>query len=98
VGLLEITAGEEGPALYLVENEANEFGFRAFVVTKLTRREVEGSPGQFTQEAGPAYHVLLDGGASVCECLGFLHRGMGREAKGCRHIAALAALVRARRL
>jgi hypothetical protein len=39
------------------------------------------------------YHINLNGGHSTCECDGFLHHGMCKDGKGCKHIASLAALV-----
>jgi hypothetical protein len=90
--------GDEPATRYLLENEPNEFGFRAFVLHKLTVREVEGSPGQWQQETGEPRHVLLDGAGSLCTCVGFEKHGMCRSGLGCRHIASLTALVRAGRL
>jgi hypothetical protein len=90
--------GDEPPALYLLEREPNEFGFAAFVLHKTELHEVEGSPGQFQSANGEPRHVLLDGQASFCTCQGFEKHGMCRDGRGCRHIAALAALVAAKRL
>jgi hypothetical protein len=98
VGLLELQVGDEPAARYLLEREPNEFGFAAFVLHKTELREVEGSPGQFQSANGEPRHVLLDGQASFCTCQGFEKHGMCRDGKGCRHIAALAALVTARLL
>jgi hypothetical protein len=95
VGLLQMQVGDEPATCYLVENEENEFGFRAFVLIKLSLVEVEGSPGQFQHENGPPYHVLLDGAGSLCSCAGYERHGMCHDGRGCRHIAACAALVRA---
>ena len=42
---------------------------------------------------GTVHDVLLDGPGSLCDCLGFEHRGMHtKDGKGCRHIAALTKL------
>jgi hypothetical protein len=36
---------------------------------------------------------MLDGPASLCDCIGFEHRGMNtKDGKGCKHVAALTIL------
>ena len=56
----------------------------------------EGGRGvELTKHDGTRYHVHLDGGASHCECLGWLRWG---HRAPCRHVASLLALQRAGRL
>ncbi|MHB1421869.1 MAG: hypothetical protein ACYC3I_01475 [Gemmataceae bacterium] len=46
-----------------------------------------------TKADGTQYNVLLDGVDSLCDCIGFMHRGMNiKGGKGCKHLAALAKL------
>jgi hypothetical protein len=48
----------------------------------------------FEQRQADPYHVHFDRTLGhSCTCLGFLHHGMGKDGKGCRHIAALAELL-----
>src|SRR2546423_1769552 len=58
----------------------------------------EGRPCQVQEEGGTSYHVLRGGHGSLCCGPGFERWGMGRGGKGCRHIASLSALVRAKGL
>jgi hypothetical protein len=45
---------------------------------------------RLTKVYGTQYNVLLDGPASLCDCVGFEHRGMNtKDGRGCKHIAAL---------
>ncbi len=42
---------------------------------------------------GTVYNVLLCGEHSLCDCIGFEHRGMNtKDGKGCKHVAALTTL------
>jgi hypothetical protein len=53
----------------------------------------DASTYRLTKVDGTQYNVLLDGPGSLCDCLGFEHRGMHtKDGKGCKHIAALATL------
>jgi hypothetical protein len=89
VGLLAITVGKERTS-YLLERIPADFG-AAFALTKLALVEVE--PGVHEQRHADTYHVHFDATlGDSCTCLGFLHHGMGKDGKGCRHIAALAEL------
>ncbi len=90
IGLLSITAGKDRSE-YLLERVPADFG-TAFSLTKLELVEVE--PGVHEQRQADPYHVHFDKALGhSCTCLGFLHRGMGQDGKGCRHIAALAELL-----
>src|SRR5438067_4246059 len=89
VGLLAITVGKDRSD-YLLERIPADFG-AAFSLTKLELVEVE--PGVHEQRRADPHHVHFDRTLGhSCTCLGFLHRGMGKDGKGCRHIAALAEL------
>jgi hypothetical protein len=90
IGLLEITAGKDCTH-YLLERVPADFG-AAFSLTKLEL--VEAETGVFEQRQADPYHVHFDKTLGhSCTCLGFLHHGMGKDGKGCRHIAALAELL-----
>jgi hypothetical protein len=94
IGLLAITVGKDRTG-YLLERIPADFG-AAFALTKLALVEVE--PGVHELRRADPYHVHFDRTlGDSCTCLGFLHHGMGKDGKGCRHIAALAEL-RGRRL
>jgi hypothetical protein len=89
VGLVAITVGK-GRTAYLLERVPADFG-TAFALTKLELVQVE--PGVYEQRQAEPYHVHLDKALGhSCTCLGFLHRGMCKDGRGCRHIAALAEL------
>jgi hypothetical protein len=89
IGLLAITAGKERTG-YLLERIPADFG-AAFALTKLELVEV--ATGVHEQRQAEPYHVHFDKALGhSCTCLGFLHHGMGKDGKGCRHIAALAEL------
>ena len=89
IGLLEITVGKERTG-YLLERIPADFG-AAFSLTKLELVQVETGVHEL-RRADP-YHVHFDRTlGDSCTCLGFLHHGMGKDGKGCRHIAALAEL------
>lgn len=48
---------------------------------------------RLTKTDGTVYDVLLDGPGSLCDCIGFEHRGMNiKGGCGCKHIAALTKL------
>jgi hypothetical protein len=90
VGLLAITVGKER-TWYLLERIPADFG-DAYALTKLALVEIE--PGAHEQRNTDPYHVHFDRTLGhSCTCLGFLHHGMGKDGKGCRHIAALAELL-----
>ena len=90
IGLLAITAGKDR-ASYLLERIPADFG-AAYALTKLVLVEIE--PGVHEQRNADTYHVHFDKTlGDSCTCLGFLHHGMGKDDKGCRHIAALAELL-----
>lgn len=43
---------------------------------------------------GTKYDVLIDGAGSLCDCIGFEHRGMNtKDGKGCKHVAAIGRLL-----
>ena len=89
IGLLAITVGKLCNSYLLVRVPA-DFG-AAFALTKLALVEIE--PGVHEQRCADTYHVHFDATlGDSCTCLGFLHHGMGKDGKGCRHIAALAEL------
>jgi hypothetical protein len=89
IGLLAIIVGKDRSD-YLLERIPADFG-AAFALTKLELAQVE--PGVYEQRRAEPYHVHFDKSLGhSCTCLGFLHRGMGQDGKGCRHIAALAEL------
>jgi hypothetical protein len=49
---------------------------------------------KFSTDGGDTYHVHFDRTLGhSCTCLGFLHHGMCKDGRGCRHIAALAELL-----
>jgi hypothetical protein len=90
IGLLAITIGKDR-ACYLLERVPADFG-SAFSLTKLVLVEIE--PGVHEQRRADTYHVHFDATLGhSCTCLGFWHRGMGKDGKGCRHLAALAELL-----
>ena len=79
VGLLWITQGKKTVG-YMVEDTS--------VFTN-----ADASTFRLTKTDGTVYNVLLDGPASLCDCLGFEHGGMNtQDGKGCKHIAALTLL------
>jgi hypothetical protein len=89
VGLLAITVGKDRTS-YLLERIPADFG-AAYSLTKLVLVEIE--PGVHEQRQADPYHVHFDKAlGDSCTCLGFLHHGMGKDGKGCRHLAALAEL------
>jgi hypothetical protein len=89
VGRLEITVSKDR-STYLLERIPADFG-AAFSLTKLFMVEVE--PGVYELRHADPYHVHFDNTLGhSCTCLGFLHRGTGKDGKGCRHIGALAEL------
>ena len=54
---------------------------------------------RLTKTDGTVYNVLLDGSASLCDCLGFEHGGMNtKDRKGCKHIEALTLLRQLKRI
>jgi hypothetical protein len=87
-GALLICARGE-TATYLVERRPADFGL-AFRVTK--QELVPQDPGDWELRDTAAYDVCLDGPRSLCGCRAFLRWGMGKDGKGCRHIAALQTL------
>ena len=87
-GALLICARGE-TATYLVERRPADFGL-AFRVTK--QELVPQDPGDWELHDTATYDVCLDGPQSLCGCQAFLRWGMGRDGKGCRHIAALQTL------
>jgi hypothetical protein len=87
IGLLAITVGTER-SQYLLERVPADFG-TVFSLTKLELEEVEA--GVFEQRRAGPHHVHFDKALGhSCTCLGFLHHGLGKDGKGCRHLAALA--------
>jgi SWIM zinc finger len=89
IGLLAITVGK-GRTGYMLERIPADFG-ATFALTKLVLVEIE--PGVHEQRNADTYHVHFDRTlGDFCTCLGFLHHGMCKDGKGCRHIAALAEL------
>ena len=82
-GVLRITEdGQE--TLFFVDRLASEVGGAGFRLTKFEQHQ--------RGDEDAAYHVLLDGERSTCECKGHLRHGR------CRHVAALAALQAAGKL
>jgi hypothetical protein len=54
---------------------------------------------QLMKPDGTVYNVQVNGNASLCDCIGFEHRGMNtRDGRGCKHIAAIATLQQLGRL
>ncbi|MGH7170244.1 MAG: hypothetical protein ACRELF_15020 [Gemmataceae bacterium] len=48
---------------------------------------------QLSKADGTVYNVLLAGHDSLCDCIGFEHRGMNtKDRKGCKHVASLTKL------
>jgi hypothetical protein len=89
IGLLAITAGKDRTS-YLLECIPADFG-AAFSLTKLEL--VEAEPGVHELRRADLYHVHFDKAlGDSCTCVGFLHHGMCKDGKGCKHIAALAEL------
>ena len=89
IGLLAITVGKDRTG-YLLERVPADFG-AAYGLTKLVLVEIE--PGVHEQRCADTYHVHFDATLGDSRtCLGFLHHGMCKDGKGCRHIAALAEL------
>jgi len=89
IGLLAITVGKDR-SQYLLERIPADFG-TAFALTKLVLVEV--ATGVFEQRHADTYHVHFDATlGDSCTCIGFLHHGMCKDGKGCKHIAALAEL------
>ena len=89
IGLLAITVGKLRNS-YLLQRVPADFG-AAYALTKLVLVEIE--PGVHEQRHAETYHVHFDRTlGDSCTCLGFLHHGMGKDGKGCKHIAALAEL------
>jgi hypothetical protein len=89
IGLLAITVGKDRNS-YLLERIPADFG-AAYALTKLVMVEV--ATGVYEQRHAETYHVHFDRTlGDSCTCLGFLHHGMGKDGKGCKHIAALAEL------
>jgi hypothetical protein len=78
ISLLWITQGRQTDG-YMVEDTS-------------AYTNADGPTFRLTKTDGTQYDVLLDGAGSLCDCLGFERWGMGKEGKGCRHIAALAKL------
>src|SRR5215469_7315873 len=53
----------------------------------------DASTFRLTKTDGTVYNVMLDGPASLCDCIGFERRGMNtKDGKGCKHVAALTLL------
>lgn len=49
---------------------------------------------QLMKPDGTTYNVQVAGNNSVCDCIGFEHKGMNtRDGKGCKHAAAIARLL-----
>ena len=49
---------------------------------------------QLMKPDGTTYNVQVAVNNSVCDCIGFEHKGMNtRDGKGCRHVAAIARLL-----
>src|SRR5579884_3123388 len=83
--LIELRVGKEVSFYWVTSHGSGCYGQAAFRMTKLVG-------------GGGNYDVLLDGPASSCECRGFVFWGMGKDGRGCRHIAALQALIEAGKL
>jgi hypothetical protein len=80
VRVLRLTIGKQ-LHLYLLRPVKSQIGGAGWRVEKL--------------DGGDAYHVLLNGRQSTCECLGHLRHG---HKTLCKHVAALAALTAAGKL
>jgi hypothetical protein len=77
IGLLWIKQGKKTDG-YMVED---------------TSAYTDASTFRLTKTDGTVYNVMLDGPASLCDCIGFEHRGMNtKDGKGCKHVAALTIL------
>ena len=86
--VLALTTGKE-TTFYHLETLPADFG-KGF---RLTKADQGDGPNE-------GYDINLDThhGMHDCTCKGFLRWGMGKEGKGCRHIAALVALFDAGKL
>lgn len=53
-----------------------------------------GNSYQLMKPDGTIYNVQVDGNNSLCDCIGFEHRGMNtKDGKGCKHVAAITRLL-----
>lgn len=49
---------------------------------------------QLMKNDGTTYNVQANGNDSLCDCIGFEHRGMNtKDGKGCKHVAAITRLL-----
>jgi hypothetical protein len=79
VGLLWIKQGKKTDG-YMVEDTS-------------AYTNADASTFRLTKTEGTVYNMMLDGPASLCDCIGFEHRGMNtKDGKGCKHVAALTLL------
>jgi hypothetical protein len=89
LAVLTLTVGREVFHYFLSELPC-QAGGRGFLLEKFASEQKPGEPDH--------YHVRVDAEAPSCECLGFLRWGMGKEGKGCKHIAATRELIAAGKL
>jgi len=80
--LIFVNEGKKSCGYVIVETTENQNG--------------DEQPRSFRLEKadGTVYNVLVNGNDSLCDCIGFEHRGMHtKDGKGCKHIAALIKLL-----